>query len=40
MTVVNQPPTIATPATANPNPVTGTTSSLAVLGYDDGGEAT
>jgi hypothetical protein len=34
----NAPPTIATPAAANPNPVTGTTASLSVLGADDGGE--
>jgi hypothetical protein len=35
----NQPPTVATPAAASPNPVTGTTTSLSVLGADDGGEA-
>ena len=35
---VNAPPTIATPATASPNPVTGTTTTLSVLGADDGGE--
>ena len=35
----NNPPTIATAASANPNPVTGTTATLAVLGADDGGEA-
>jgi beta-glucanase (GH16 family) len=35
----NQPPTVANNASANPNPVTGTTSSLTVLGADDGGEA-
>ena len=35
----NQAPTIATPASANPNPVTGTTTALSVLGADDGGEA-
>lgn len=34
----NQAPTIASAATANPNPVTGTTSSLSVLGADDAGE--
>ncbi|HEY3127805.1 MAG TPA: PKD domain-containing protein [Candidatus Limnocylindria bacterium] len=32
-------PTVATPAVANPNPVTGTTTSLSVLGADDAGEA-
>jgi hypothetical protein len=35
----NQAPTVATGAAANPNPVTGTTSSLSVLGADDGGES-
>src|SRR5207237_1193432 len=35
----NAPPTIVTPASANPNPVTGTTTNLSVLGADDGGEA-
>ena len=35
----NQPPTVATAAAASPNPVTGTTTSLSVLGADDGGEA-
>jgi hypothetical protein len=35
----NQAPTVATPATATPNPVTGTSTSLSVLGTDDGGEA-
>jgi hypothetical protein len=35
----NQPPTVAQPASANPNPVSGTTSTLSVLGADDGGEA-
>jgi hypothetical protein len=34
----NQPPTVVTPASASPNPVTGTTTALAVLGGDDGGE--
>ena len=33
------PPTIATAAAASPNPVTGTTAALSVLGADDGGEA-
>ena len=32
-------PTVATPATANPSPVTGTTTNLSVLGADAGGEA-
>src|SRR4029079_2787341 len=32
-------PTVATPASAAPNPVTGTTTALSVLGADDGGEA-
>lgn len=36
---VNQPPTIATTASASPNPVTGTTTILSVLGADNGGEA-
>jgi hypothetical protein len=35
----NQPPTVVTPASANPNPVTGTTANLTVLGADDTGEA-
>jgi hypothetical protein len=35
----NQPPTVAAPAAASPNPVSGTTAALAVLGADDGGEA-
>jgi len=35
----NQPPTVATPATASSNPVTGTTVNLSVLGADDGGES-
>jgi hypothetical protein len=35
----DQPPTVATPASATPNPVTGTTTNLSVLGADDGGEA-
>lgn len=34
----NTPPTIATAAAANPNPVTGTTAALSVLGSDDVGE--
>ena len=36
--VVNAAPTIATPASASPNPTNGTTTSLSVLGSDDGGE--
>jgi hypothetical protein len=32
-------PTVATPASATPNPVTGVTTSLSVLGSDGGGEA-
>jgi hypothetical protein len=35
----NQAPTIAQPASASPNPVTGTTANLSALGADDGGEA-
>ncbi len=35
----NQPPTVATAAACNPNPVTGTTAVLSVLGADDNGEA-
>ena len=34
----NQAPTVATAAAANPNPTTGTTTALSVLGADDGGE--
>jgi beta-galactosidase len=33
------PPTIATPASATPNPVVGTTTALSVMGADDNGEA-
>src|SRR5207245_1494373 len=36
----NAAPTVATPASATPNPVTATTTNLSVLGTDDGGEAT
>jgi hypothetical protein len=36
---VNQPPTVATPATASPNPVTAASTNLSALGGDDGGEA-
>jgi hypothetical protein len=32
-------PTVVTPASATPSPVTGTTTTLSVLGDDDGGEA-
>ena len=39
VTVNDAAPTVATPASASPNPVTGTTTSLSVLGADDGGEA-
>ena len=35
----NNPPTIATAASATPNPVVGTTATLSVLGADDNGEA-
>lgn len=38
-TPINSPPTVATTAMATPVPVTGTTTSLNVLGTDDGGEA-
>ena len=38
-TTGNQPPTVAQPASATPSPVTGTTTTLSVLGADDGGEA-
>jgi hypothetical protein len=38
-TPVNQPPTVATRAAAAPNPITGLTTTLSVLGADDGGEA-
>lgn len=37
--VVNQAPTVVTAASATPNPVTGTTANLTVLGGDDGGES-
>jgi hypothetical protein len=36
--VPNNPPTVATAAAALPNPVVGTTTTLSVLGADDGGE--
>src|SRR5262249_44178705 len=35
----NQPPTVAQAAKAAANPVTGTSTTLSVLGADDGGEA-
>jgi fibronectin type 3 domain-containing protein len=35
----NQPPSVATAASASPNPVTGTTTALSVLGADDSGES-
>ncbi len=38
-TAGNQPPTVAAPAAATPNPVSGTTTALSVLGADDRGEA-
>ena len=38
-TVTNQPPTVATAASATPSPVTGTTCNLSVLGADDAGES-
>ena len=37
--MVNNPPTVASPASASPSSVTGTTTNLSVLGADDGGEA-
>ena len=39
VTVTNAAPTVATPAAAAPNPVTGTSTALSVLGSDDGGES-
>lgn len=39
LTTLNQPPTVAIPATASQNPVLGLTTGLSVLGADDGGEA-
>jgi len=39
VTVINDGPTVATAASATPNPVVGTTTTLSVLGADDGGEA-
>jgi hypothetical protein len=37
--VPNEPPTVATAASASPSIVTGTTTTLSVLGADDGGES-
>jgi xyloglucan-specific exo-beta-1,4-glucanase len=37
--VVNAGPSVVTPAAANPNPVTDTSTALSVLGADSGGEA-
>jgi hypothetical protein len=39
ITVTNSPPTVAVPATASPNPVTGTTTNLSVQGADAAGAA-
>ena len=39
VTISNATPSVATAASATPNPVTGTTTGLRVLGADDGGEA-
>ncbi len=39
VTVTNAAPTVQAAASASPNPATGTTSALSVLGADDGGEA-
>ena len=39
VTVTNAAPTVATPAAATPNPITGTYHGPGVLGGDDGGEA-
>ena len=39
VTVSNSAPTVVNAAAATPNPVTGTTVSLSVLGDDDGGES-
>jgi Chitobiase/beta-hexosaminidase C-terminal domain len=36
--ILDQAPTVATAATASPNPVSGTTTQLTVLGADNGGE--
>ena len=37
--MANQPPSVATPASATPSAVTGTTTNLSVLGADNSGEA-
>ena len=39
VTVTNAAPSFATPASASPSTVTGTTTSLSALGADDGGES-
>jgi polygalacturonase len=39
VTITNAAPTVAIPAAADVNPVTGTTTDLSVLGADDGGES-
>lgn len=39
VTTLNDTPVVVTPASATPNPVSGTTTSLNVLGDDDGGES-
>jgi hypothetical protein len=39
ISVTNAPPTVATPAAASPGTVTGISTSLSVLGADDGGES-
>ncbi len=39
VTINNAAPTVAQGAQANPNPVTGTSTALTVLGADDGGES-
>ena len=39
VTIPNEPPVVATPAAASPDPAAGTTTALSVLGADDGGEA-
>lgn len=38
-TPTNQAPTVAAPAATTPNPVAGTTTTLSILGADDGGAA-
>jgi hypothetical protein len=39
VTVINGAPTVVTSASASPSPTTGTTTTLSVLGADDGGES-